>query len=237
MTPDLAPATLAAALVRAGAFAATVPVAGSGAVPRIVRGTLALALVPALAANIEHQPPHASSIIDFAREAIIGAAFGLAAAVVAAAAAAAGSLMDAALAMRPTGRDSIFGDVEGPLGRLFSLAYATAFLSTGAMTYLCGRFVAASSSTQIAASTRGMIHLVRASVETSLDIAAPAIVAQIFATLIAAIAARAAPRINGLFLASPLASALVLVTILCGLRPMMGTLIELAWRTALAPPV
>lgn len=227
-------ASLALAFARSSAFAATVPVAGSGAVPRTVRAALALGLVPAVLPGIGAQP--SASFAACAREALIGAAFGLAAAVVAAAASAAGALVDSSLALRPSGRESVFGGMEGPFGRLFSLAFAMAFVATGALTHECTRFAGASSAA-FDASLRGAAALARASFETSLDLAAPAIAAQFAATIVAAIAARAAPRINGLMLASPLASAMVLVAMVCGAPATMRALAELARRAASASPL
>ena len=237
MTPDAALAALVSAFARTSAFAATAPVAGSGAVPRVVRGALALALVPSVAARLDRGTADDLVFIAWLREAAIGASFGLAAAIVAAAASAAGSLVDSALAVRPTGRETIFGETEGPFGRIFSLAFAVMFFSTGAMTRVCERFVLVSSSTTFALSLHGAVALVRASVESSLDIAAPAIAAQVVATIVAAIAARAAPRVNGLFLASPLASAMVLAAVLSGAGATMHALVVIAGRAAAAPPL
>src|SRR4029077_16862385 len=132
---------------------------------------------------------------------------------------AAGSVIDSSMAMRPFGRDSVFGGQQGPLGRLYPLAFAAIFLSTGAMTHLCSRLVDASTSAAHVMSIRGAVALVAESFETSLDIAAPAIAAQLIATLATATAARAAPRINGLMLASPAATLAVLVVVLAGVAP------------------
>jgi flagellar biosynthesis protein FliR len=237
MSAVLSLSALARAVARTSAFAATLPVAGSGAVPRIVRGALALALVPAVAARLDQASPSGFAAEAWLREAAIGAAFGLAAAIVAAAAAAAGSLVDSALAMRPTGRETVFGETEGPFGRMFSLAFAALFFSTGAATHACERFVAASSSTTFDLSLRGAAALARASIASSLDIAGPAIAAQVVATIVAAIVARAAPRMNGLLLASPLASAMVLLVVSGAVASTMHALVDLARRAAAAPPL
>ena len=228
----LYPAVWIGAFARASAFAATAPLAGSGAVPRIVRGALALTLAPAVVANARH----GGSIAAWPEEVVVGAAFGVTATIVASAAAAAGSLIDASLAMRPFGRDSVFGGGQGPFGRLLSLAFAALFLSTGAMTHLCSRFVETSSSTAHVVSARGAVALIEASFTASLDIAAPPIAAQLIATLAAAAAARAAPRINGLMLASPAATAAVLVVILAGVAPAWRALTALASLAASASP-
>lgn len=229
-------ATLGPAIARACGFAATVPLAGSGAVPRVVRGALAIALVPPVMANAD-TATHGASLSGIAREAFVGASFGLAASIVAAAAAAAGALVDSSLAMRPSGRESVFGGSEGPFGRLYSLAFAAAFASSGALTAVCARFVGASSSPAFDVSVRGAAALAAASVGSALDIAAPAIAAQFVATLVAAIAARAASGLSGLSLASPLATATVLVAALCGAGSSLHVLAELARRAASAGPL
>ncbi|HET9342604.1 MAG TPA: flagellar biosynthetic protein FliR [Candidatus Eremiobacteraceae bacterium] len=221
-----------AAFVRASAFAATAPIVGSGAVPRIVRGGLALTIVPVLAERL----PHDRGLAAWPEQAIVGAAFGVAAAMVAAAVSAAGSVIDSSMATRPFGRDSIFGGQQGPLGRLYSLAFAAIFLSSGAMTHLCSRLVDASSSAMHVMSVRGAATLVAESFEASLDIVAPAIAAQLIATLATAMAARAAPRINGLMLASPAATMAVLVVVLAGVAPAFRGLARVAWSSASTVP-
>jgi len=228
----LVPDVWIAAFVRASAFAATAPIAGSGAVPRIVRGALALTIVPALVERL----PRDRGLAGWPEQAIVGAAFGVAAAMVAAAVSAAGSVIDSSMAMRPFGRDSVFGGQQGPFGRLYSLAFAALFLSTGAMMHLCSRLVDASSSAVHVMSVRGAEALVAESFEASLDIAAPAIAAQLIATLATAMAARAAPRINGLMLASPAATAAVLVVVLAGVAPAIRELVDVASLTGSTAP-
>lgn len=220
------------AFARASAFAATAPIAGSGAVPRIVRGALALTLAPAVIASARH----GESVTTWPEGLVVGATFGVTAAVVASAASAAGSLIDSSMTMRPFGHDSIFGGEQGPLGRVLSLAFATVFLSTGAMTHLCSRFVEASSSTGHVMSAYGAVALVTASFDASLDIAAPSIAAQLIATLASATAARVAPRLNGLMLASPAATAAVLVVVLAAVVPVFRALTALASLAASASP-
>jgi flagellar biosynthesis protein FliR len=110
------------------------------------------------------------------------------------------------------------------------------FLSTGAMTHLCSRLVDASSSAVHVMSAGGAVALVSESFEASLDIAAPAIAAQFIATLATAMAARAAPRINGLMLASPAATVAVLAVVLAGVAPAMRELVDVASLTASTAP-
>ena len=220
-----------ASFIRSSAFAATMPIAGSGAVPRVVRGALALALTPAVHARFQASKtsPH------WPEELFTGIIFGITASIIAAAASAAGSLIDTSMAMRPFGRESVFGGPQGPLGRIYSLAFAVLFCASGAMTHLCLRFVEASSGTRLM-SAHSVVALVRSSFENSLDLAAPSIAAQLIATIASAIAARAAPRINGLMLASPASTIAVLLAVLAGIAPAFHALLALAMRSASGSP-
>lgn len=205
------------------------PIAGSGAVPRIVRGALALALTPAVNARLlaSETTPH------LPEELFTGVIFGVTASIIAAAASAAGSLIDASMAMRPFGAESVFGGPQGPLGRIYSLAFAMLFVASGAMTHLCSHFVEASSAARLM-SAHGAVALVTTSFEASLDLAAPSIAAQLIATVASATAARAAPRINGLMLSSPASTVAVLLVVLAGIAPALHALITLALRAASA---
>lgn len=221
-----------AAFVRASAFAVTAPIVGSGAVPRVVRGALALTIAPVLVERL----PRDRDLAAWPEHAIVGAAFGIAAAMVAAAVSAAGSVIDSSMAMRPFGRDSVFGGQQGPLGRLYSLAFAAIFLASGAMTQMCSRLADASPSAIPVMSVRGAVALVAASFDASLDIAAPAIAAQLIATLAIATSTRAAPRINGLMLASPAATVAVLAVVLAGVAPALRELVAVASLSASTMP-
>jgi flagellar biosynthesis protein FliR len=207
------------------------PIAGSGAVPRVVRGALALTLTPAVHARL-----HAGNASpQLPEELLTGVMFGITASIVAAAASAAGSLIDSSIAMRPFGLERVFGGPQGPFGRIYSLALAMLFFASGAMTHLCSRFVDASSGTHLT-SARGLIALVTTSFEASLDLAGPCIAAQLIATIGSATVARVAPRINGFMLASPAATTAVLVVLLAGIVPAFHALIALAMLAASASP-
>lgn len=206
------------AFVRASAFAATAPLAGSGAVPATVRAALALALTPPLASRLSsggesYGRALASSSIEGA---IIGAAFGLAATIVASAAAAAGKMTDGALASQAVNREPVFGGAGGPFGMLFALGFAAVFMSSGAMTHLCANFVNASSAIELTTTLHGVVALMRACGNSALVLAMPAIAGQVLGTAIAAVIARAAPRINGLMLASPVVTAVILLSLISG---------------------
>lgn len=226
--PDqISVATWLAAFARATTFAATVPLVGSGAVPRIVRAAFALTLTPAIAVRLTHDGS-VSHGLAWIGNAALGAAYGLTASMLAAAASAAGSLIDGSLSMRPFGRDAVLAGDGGPFERVLSLGFGLALLATGGMTQMCCRFVAASSSAVLEFTAGDLARLAMSCATSGLDIAAPAIAAQALGTLIAAAAARAAPRVNGLMLASPLVTALVLMAMLACSAPILHALIDLA---------
>jgi type III secretory pathway component EscT len=150
---------------------------------------------------------------------------------VAAASSSAGALIDAAFGSSVVDREAVFGGAHGPFGRLLGLAFGAAFLSTGAMTHLCERFVAASSDVTIALNAPAIVALVKASCNAALVLAAPALIAQVLGTIVAAGAARAAPRVNGLMLSSPLITVMLLPALFGAAPVLLGRIAELA-RTA-----
>jgi len=238
--PSLTAAAWLAAIARSSAFAATAPLGGSGSIPRAVRAVLALALTPAVVTHVpvaDHPAAidSASTSSAIASEAFVGAAFGLTAAMVAATASSAGSLIDATLASAVVvSREAVFGGGGGPIARLYSLAFAAAFFGTGAMTHLCERFVTASSDAAIVPTVQGAVGLVRASFDASIGLAAPAIVAQLLGTIVAATASRAAPRVNGLMLSSPLVSVLLLLSLIAAAPSTLSLVVALARAAASA---
>lgn len=229
-------ATWTAALARSSAFAATAPLAGSGAMPRALRVALALSLTPAVEARIAGVPGQDSATSWF-DNALIGIAFGLAAALVASAASAAGSLFDAALVSKSIGGEAVLGGEGGPFTRLFALAFASAFLGTGAMTQMCERFVTASSDAALAPTGQGAVNLIRACCAAAIALASPALLAQLLGTLVAAAAARAAPRVNGLMLSSPLITTLLLSSVVVAAPATFARIITLARDAAFVPPL
>ena len=226
------------AFARASAFAATAPIAGSRSVPAVVRAALAIALTPILAskgAGGGDQHVAAASLV--VREAGVGAAFGVAAAVVAAAASAGGGLIDAALAVRVFGREPVFGSADGPFSRLYGIAFGWFFLASGGFTHLCARLSNASSAVPLGVSDANALAVLHASVDAALWLAAPAIAGQLVATIAAGAAARAAPRINGLMLASPLTTCVILLGALFGAARAIPALVEIAAETSRARPL
>jgi type III secretory pathway component EscT len=169
--------------------------------------------------------------------AIVGAAFGLSATIVAAAAAAGGSLVDNTLALRIFSREVLTGADQGPFARLYALAFACAFVGTGSMTRLCERFAQASSLAAIHARGATAVLLVGASFENAISLAAPALVGGLFASIVAGLISRVAPRINGLTLASPLIAAAVLAALFASAVPVIRILAHLARAADAAPPI
>ncbi len=233
---SFATAAWIAAFARSSAFAASVPLGGSGAVPKALRAALALSLTPAIVPHVSMIDRSHFAEFAFAGDAIVGAAFGLSAALIAAAASSAGSLIDGTLASTAViGREAVFGSDGGPIARLYSLAFAAAFFGSGAMTHLCERFEMASSDAAIGLTLPGVIELVRACCDASIGLAAPAIVAQLLGTIVAAASARAAPRVNGLMLSSPLVTALALLSLLAAAPSTLAHLMALARAAASTP--
>ena len=225
-----------AAFARAAAFAASVPLGASGAIPNAVRAVLAIGLTPAIVSHVEAGARRDVAPEDIAINALVGIAFGLAATVVAAAVSSAGALLDATLASAAViGRDPLGGSGGGPMARLYSLAFGVAFFSSGAMTHLCERFASAAPAAAAGIDAASAVALVRACFASALSLAAPAIVAQLLGTIVAAFTARAAPRVNGLMLSSPLVSALLLVMVLAAAPTTMAGIAALARAAAAAP--
>lgn len=228
------PEVWAVAFARACAFSATAPLAGSGGVPKALRVVLALALTPAV---LPHVLAGDSWQLAALENALIGCSFGIAAAAVAAAGAGAGSLVDGVLASKVIDREAVFGGDGGPFARLFALAFAGVFLASGAMTNMCERFTSASSDVLLVPTLHGAASLARASFSAALALAAPALVAQCLGTVIAAAAARAAPRINGLMLSSPVVAVLLLMSMLAAAPSTLTHLIALARAAASWTPL
>jgi len=228
-----AAAPMLAALARSMAFVATVPLAGSGAVPKTVRAALALILTPLVAARMPESPATGvgNVVLSCAGAAAAGAALGLGASIIASAAAAAGGMIDAAMASQAVGREAVFGGGGGPFGRLYALGFAWAFAASGALTALCARFVDASAAVWWMPSRSDALLAIRPCVEAALVLAAPAIVAQFVATAIAATVARVAPRVNGMMLASPASTALILLVLLAAAPVTLARFSQLAFAT------
>lgn len=226
----------APAFARAAAFSATMPLAGSGLIPRTLRAVFALVLTPVIAAHASLTGPHrldgAASAI--AENALLGAAFGISAAAVASAAAAAGGFADAALGSQLIGRPELFAG-GGAFSRIYSLGFACVFLASGSFTRLCERFVASSSIAGAIPWQHFAVAVAQRACEAALVLAAPAVSAQVTATVVTAFIARAAPRVNGMMLASPLVAALLLAVLVAAAPLELRGLAALARAAASIP--
>jgi type III secretory pathway component EscT len=223
-------AALALGFARTAAFAASMPLGRSRAVPRIVRVVLAFSLAPiaAGARSTDTAMLHDLSAIAAAAlsAALQGAAIGLCATIAAGAAAAAGGLIDAALASQPAPLRDVFGE-SGPVGSICTAAFGWLFFG-GPFTLLVDFCIATDHQF---VSVRAIAALAGACMQTALSAAGPAIVAQAFATVVAAGIARMAPRVNGMFLGAPIASALVIASRIAGGGALLYALAAMAWRT------
>jgi flagellar biosynthesis protein FliR len=225
---------LAVGFARTAAFAASMPLGRARAVPNIVKVVLALTLAPIAAAALPVKPSShdVSAVAMLALSAALqGAAIGLCATIAAGAAAAAGGLIDAALASQPAPLRDVFGE-SGPVGSICTAAFGWIFFA-GPFTRLAAFCVEADHKFL---SVRAIAVLAGACTQTALAAAGPAIVAQAFAAIVAGGVARMAPRINGMFLGSPIASVLVIATLIAGSSALLYAIAAAAWRAAFVGP-
>lgn len=189
-----------------------------------VRAGLALVLVPVLLAD---QSPRASqSMLEaVAGGAAVGAAFGLSATVVVGAVSSAGSLIDAGLVWAPLSDRPGTG---GAVAFLYQLLFAVIFLESGGFATMVKLFARASSHLPSQVLTiPGVVALGTASVQESVLFAAPALLAQSCATLLAGLLSRAAPQINGMMMSAPLICAGVGLGLFAGARMLAPEFVKL----------
>lgn len=211
------------------------PLGRARAVPRIVRVVLAAALAPIFAERIAYADAGAIRFDTFASSALLnaleGAACGICATVVAGAAAAAGQLFDAALASQSIPARDVFENA-GPISALAAALFGWLFMGTGAFDNLV---------TICSAMPLGIpdVHTAAALGEAFFRIAlaagAPALAAQSFATVVAALIARMAPRINGLFLGAPIGATLTIGALVIGCGGFVAAMVSVALHSAAAP--
>lgn len=218
-------AALAGALAEASAFAATVPLLGHHATPRVVRAVLALWLMPLLAI-VGPQPGATNLVIVVVERAITGAAFGLGAAVVAGAVIAAGELIDTALGSPPFLERPVMG---GPVARMYQIAFAVTLLQSGGLNALIVRLAQAGATLPVhLLSWHGLAALGSASLGASLELAGPSLLAQALATIVAGMLARAAPALNGMTFSASLAPGSALLALAAGAMTLRSELLALA---------
>ncbi len=180
---------------------------------RVVRAGLALALIPILLAA--HEPRLPAPLFEaVASGALIGAAFGLSATVVSGAVSAAGSLIDAGLMWAPFSDRAGAG---GPLAYLYQVVFTLLLLQTGGFNAIVKIFARATSQLPLHVATlSGILSLGEAALKESLVLAAPALLAQTLASLLAGVLARAAPHVNGMFVSAPIICAGVGLALVAG---------------------
>ncbi len=214
---------LAASVTQACTFAATLPLAAGGSTMRVARAGLALALVPILLAAHESRP--AAPLFEaVASGALIGAAFGLSASVVCGAVSAAGSLIDSSLMWAPFADRAGTG---GALAYLYQVAFILVLLQTGGFNAIVNIFARATLQLPLHIATlSGILSLGEAALKESLVLAAPALLAQTLASLLAGILARAAPQVNGMLVSAPIICAAVGLALVAGGSALFISLVE-----------
>jgi flagellar biosynthesis protein FliR len=231
----LATPAFAFGFARAAAFAAAMPLGRARSVPRVARVAIAVALAPLFAEHIMHSNGDVDDSAGLARAALFnalqGAAVGLCATIVAGAAAAAGELFDTAVASQALPVRDVFGE-SGPIAGLSATLFGWFLMEAGGFERLVSACIAG---TDGAPHIRTVALLGTAFLQIALSAGAPALAAQAFATIVAAIIARMAPRINSLFLGAPIASLLTFCALVIGGAALVTAIAGVAWRAASSP--
>jgi flagellar biosynthetic protein FliR len=222
------PGVFAAAFAGSAAFAALLPLAGSRAVPAVVRLALALAIAPLVVAHLGAEPRTDHLLVQALGAIALGSAIGLGASIVAGSAAAAGALIDGALGASSIGSERIFGQGAGPFGQLAPLAFACVMTNSGALTWLVAAYTASAGSLAQHFTAPESAALGRTLFAAALAVALPALCAHAFGALAAGIVARLSPRVNGILLAPALGSVLVLCVLLAGTTALFDLMRELS---------
>lgn len=231
-------ARLAVGFAACAALSATLPLVGARTVPVIVRAAFAITVGPiaALHAHVAGQDSALGIAIEACTAAIVGASLGLSAAVVAGAAASAGALFDIAIIASPAGADRAPDQGAGLFATILPLGFGVAMLSSGAFTWLVtGALTTFDLAGAHVHSLNAVVALGRLLYSAVIALALPLIGAYGLSSLVAAVAARAAPKINGMLLAPSAGSAVALMMALAGVPASMAAfhrLSELAARIA-----
>lgn len=222
----------AVAFAGAAAFAATVPLGAARHVPSIVRAGLALSIAPLAAA---HASASGATMSDVGLQACIaaasGASVGIGASIIAGAAGSAGTLVDRALSAGPGNAGDVGPQGVGPFGLLLPLVFANVMCSSGALAWLMGG-LSTLSDLQLHVTGEAVASLAGAAFESAAVLAAPPLFAHALATLVAGIAARVAPRINGTLLAPALGSPFALLVVLAAVPSTFSLMRQIASSAA-----
>ena len=233
-----ADARLAVGFAACAAVAATLPLAGARTVPGIVRAAFAIVLAPLAGLHVHamSQVSPLSIAAEACGAAVGGAMLGLSAAILAGAAASAGALFDIAIAASPAGTDRVPDQGAGPFATLLPLGFGVMMFSSGAFTWLVAGVLATFDLARADVHTsNAVVALGRLMYGTAIALAFPLISAYGLSSLLAAVAARAAPKINGMLLAPSAGSVLALMMALASVPAVMAALHRLAELTARIP--
>ncbi|HEV2908545.1 MAG TPA: flagellar biosynthetic protein FliR [Candidatus Eremiobacteraceae bacterium] len=208
------------ALAGSTAFAAVLPLAGARHVPGIVRAALALSIAPLAADSATIDTAWAATgggvTIPACIAAATGTSVGLTASIIAGSAASAGALFDQALAGGPASSNDASQQGSGPFSVLLPLVAANAWCGSGALGWLVAGFAGHFTALAVHATAAGAVDAIRTAFHLTLALALPPVFAHAVATLIAGLASRVAPRVNGMLLTPAIASPLALIVAIVG---------------------
>jgi flagellar biosynthesis protein FliR len=231
----IATPAFALGFARAAAFAAAMPLGRARSVPRVARVAVAVALAPLFAQHVTYPNADVNDLAALTQAALFnalqGAAVGLCATVIAGAAAAAGELFDTCIASQTLPVRDVFGE-SGPVAGLCATLFGWFLMEAGGFERLVSACISGPDETP---HVRTIALLGTAFLQIALSAGAPALAAQAFATIVAALIARMAPRINSLFLGAPIASLLAFCALVIGSAALVAAIAWVAWRAATSP--
>jgi type III secretory pathway component EscT len=204
---------LAGSVAEAVVLASTLPLGVDGGAMRIARTGFTIVLVPVLLAA-DPQRPVGPMLAEVLRGALIGGALGLSAMIVFGAVVGAGSAIDAALMWAPVSERAGNGS---PIGFLYQAGFAAVLFSAGGFTGIIAAVAKASAQLpQALATLKGIAVLGKVCLAHCAALAAPALLAQMIASLLAGLAARAAPQAGSILMSAPLILSAVLLVSIAG---------------------
>ncbi|MDQ6781431.1 MAG: flagellar biosynthetic protein FliR [Candidatus Eremiobacteraeota bacterium] len=224
--------SLVLAVAESATFAASLDVFPRASLPPSIRAALALTMAPLLLRT------NAAATVTHDRSVLLSALMnclllGLGASILGWAVRAAGGLIENALAPGLLVQ-GVFGG-NGPFSRLYSLAFAFVFLSSGAYVTLVAALVsvtdAPATAVYVHAATRALA-LIHAFTLAALALAGPALLAQALAALIAGIVARVSQFVNGMLLSAPLGAAAILIVLMLDAPRMWSFIFQISEKVA-----
>jgi flagellar biosynthesis protein FliR len=233
MEGPLGEAGFAVAFAGSAALASTLPLAGARHVPGLARAALALSITP-LAAHGLGGETIGDAGVHACLAAVGGASAGMAASILAGAVVSAAALIDQALTAGPGLGVDVSGQGAGPFSVLLPLLFANVLCQSGAFGWLLAAYAAHSATVKILVSHVFVAGLARTALQAALTLALLPLCAHALATLLAGIAARVAPRVNGLLLAPALGSPMSLLVVLASVPATFAVLKRIADEAARA---